>query len=71
MKQEIESAVKYASSSNRLENNNLSDSELDAIINNIMTGKTDQSFLFSVVEAVKQAKTEMENMETAKQKKKN
>lgn len=73
MKEEIENAVKYASSSNRLENNHLSDSELDAIINNIMAGKTDQSFLFSVVEAVKQTATEIEdrNVETIKQMKKN
>lgn len=73
MKEEIENAVKYASSSNRLENNHLSDSELEAIIDNIMTGQTEQSFLFSVVEAVKRAEMEIRegNIEIVKQMKKN
>lgn len=63
MKEKVYKAVEYASNSNRLENNNLSDSELKEIVDNIMVGKSDESFLLSIVESVKKepVKKEEEN----------
>lgn len=63
MKEKVYKAVEYASNSNRLENNNLSDSELKEIVDNIMVGKSDESFLLSIVESVKKepVKEEEEN----------
>ena len=66
MKQEIENAVQYASSSNGLEDNYLSDIEQKEIIDNILKGSTDESFLFSVVEAVNKEK-ELRNGNPEKQ----
>lgn len=54
----IEEAVKYASGSNCLENHILSDEELGKIIEDIKTGKTDESFLWAVAEAVKKKQEE-------------
>ena len=53
MKEKVEEAVEYASSSNKLEDNNLSVAELDKIVQDIMNGKSDKSFLYSVAEFVK------------------
>ena len=64
VKEEIERAVKYASSSNKLENNQLSDNEANQIIEDILMGKTDKSFLFSVAEMTQKSQmnlTESEN----------
>jgi len=66
MKKEIENALKYANSSNRLEDNCLSDVELEEIIDNILKGSTDESFLFSVVKAVNREK-ELIDAEPSKQ----
>ena len=60
MKGNILEAVEYANGSNKLENNNLSNNELEQIVENILAGKSDQSFLFSVVEAVKQIGKEID-----------
>lgn len=60
MKEKVYKAVEYASNSNRLENNNLSDSELKEIVDNIMVGKSDESFLLSVVESVKKEPIKVE-----------
>ncbi len=54
-RKEIETAVTYASSSNGLENNSLTDQEVAAVIKGLET-KTDESFLYSVVKLVKKYK---------------
>lgn len=59
MKEEIYEAVKYANSSNKLETNCLSDNEFETIVQDILVGKTDDSFLHSVVESVKEANKEV------------
>ena len=65
MKENIYKAVEYANSSNKLENNNLSENELNQIVENILAGRSDQSFLFSVVEAVNQVNRELDATEQA------
>lgn len=54
MKEDIEEAVTYANHSNRLENNRLTVPELEKIIDDIKTGKSDESFIYSVVKLVKE-----------------
>lgn len=54
MEEKIHEAVRYASSSNGLENNKLTNEELNQIIRDIQSGKTDESFLFTVARLVKQ-----------------
>ncbi len=49
----ITSAVTYASSSNSLENNTLSEQEVATIIKGLEEAKSDESFLNSVVRLVK------------------
>lgn len=60
MEKEVHDAVKYANSSNELENNALSEMELKKILDDISSGKTDESFLSSVVELVRKYKGEEE-----------
>ena len=52
----IETAVTYASSSNGLENNDLTEQEVATIIKGLEESKSDESFLFSVVKLVKKYK---------------
>lgn len=54
----VQEAVDYASGSNELENNILSKDELVKIMEDIQNGKTDASFLYSVVELVKKKEEE-------------
>ena len=49
----IEEAVEYASSSNGLEQMGLSREELDKIIDDIKNNRTQESFLYEVVMAVR------------------
>lgn len=51
--EKIEDAIEYADSSNAIENNGLEESEIQKIMNDIQTGKSDESFLYSVVKLVK------------------
>ena len=60
MKEKVDKAVEYANSSNELENHNLLTSELDQIVEDIMSGKSDESFLYSVVELVKKHQNQNE-----------
>ena len=53
---EIETAVTYASSSNSLENNSLTEQEVATVIKGLEESKSDESFLFSVVKLVKKYK---------------
>lgn len=59
MKDEIMKAVKYAGSSNKLENNNLSPNELEQITETILAEKSDKSFLLSIIESLKEKKTQI------------
>lgn len=59
MKDEIMKAVKYAGSSNKLENNNLSPNELKQITETILAKKSDKSFLLSIVESLKENETQI------------
>lgn len=59
MKDEIMKAVKYADSSNKLENNNLSPNELEQITETILAEKSDKSFLLSIIESLKEKKTQI------------
>ena len=52
-RQEIETAVTYASSSNGLENNSLTEQEVATVIKGLEESKSDESFLYSVVKLVK------------------
>ena len=52
MEREIEEALRYASSSNKLEENSLTELEVSKISNDIKEGKQDNSFISSVVELV-------------------
>lgn len=52
MEREIEEALRYANSSNKLEENSLTESEVSKISNDIKEGKQDDSFISSVVELV-------------------
>lgn len=52
-KEQLEQALEYADSTNALENNGLEDDELQKIITDIQTGKSDESFLYSVVKLVR------------------
>lgn len=51
-------AVSYANGNNALEDNELSLEDLEKLINDINEGKTDQSFLYSVVELVRKREEE-------------
>ena len=54
MEEKIAEAVDYASSSAKLEDLHLSSEELKKIIDDIQTGKNDDSFLYAIVkEALK------------------
>ena len=68
VKEEIERAVKYASSSNKLENNQLSDNEANQIIEDILMGKTDKSFLFSVAEMTQKSQMNLTKSENKDEK---
>lgn len=52
MEKEVNDALEYANSSNELENNALDVSELNKIKKDLESGRTDESFLFSVVRLV-------------------
>lgn len=56
LQDKIEKAVEYASSSNGLENNGLTEQEMDMIIGDIQSGKTDEGFIEEVVTLVKTLK---------------
>ena len=59
-KDKIEEAVKYAATTNKIENQNLDKNELQIIKEAIMESKSDKSFLQSVVkitEEVRNGKT--------------
>lgn len=53
MEEKINEAINYANGSNFLENNGLSIDETRKIFDDIMKRKTDQSFLYSLVEEIK------------------
>lgn len=53
MDDKIREAVNYASNSSKLENMTLSQDEIMQIINDIKDGKSETSFLYALVEAVK------------------
>lgn len=57
----IERAVSYAVGSNKLENHILTKEELDQIIDDIKTGKTDESFLWMVATAVRKKQMEADS----------
>lgn len=61
MEREIEDALRYASSSNKLEENNLTESEVNKITNDIKEGKQDDSFISSVVELVSKLNNDEED----------
>lgn len=58
MEREVIAALEYANSSNELENNALSELELNKIKEDIEAGRTDESFLYSVVKLVKEYSSE-------------
>ena len=60
-KEQLEQAIEYADSTNALENNGLEDDELQKIIHDIETGKTDESFLYSVVKLVRKREEGQQN----------
>ena len=53
MEEKLNEAINYANGSNFLENNGLSIDETRKIFDDIMKRKTDQSFLYSLVEEIK------------------
>ena len=53
MEEKVNEAIKYAKGSNSLEGNKLSIAETHKIFDDIMNCKTDQSFLYSLVEEIK------------------
>ena len=53
MEEKLIEAINYANGSNFLENNGLSIDETRKIFDDIMKRKTDQSFLYSLVEEIK------------------
>lgn len=59
MDEKIREAVNYASNSSKLENMSLSQDEIMQIINDIKNGKSDKSFLYSLVEAVKKRESSL------------
>jgi len=61
MEREIEDALRYASSSNKLEENSLTESEVNKITNDIKEGKQDDSFISSVVELVSKLNNDEED----------
>lgn len=63
MEEKIQDAVNYANGSNNLENNSLTVDELDQIIKDIQEGKTDESFLYSVVQLIKKYEDEVDEEE--------
>lgn len=64
MEEKINEAINYANASNSLENNGLSIDETRKIFDDIMKCKTDQSFLYSLVEEIK--RKEEKNSESKK-----
>lgn len=64
MEEKLNEAINYANGSNFLENNGLSIDETRKIFDDIMKRKTDQSFLYSLVEEIK--KREEKNGESKK-----
>ena len=64
MEEKLNEAINYANGSNFLENNGLSIDETRKIFDDIMKRKTDQSFLYSLVEEIK--RKEEKNVESKK-----
>lgn len=56
MHKTIEDAVEYASSSNSLEENGLTEQEIEIIVEDIQEGKTDEAVIEEVVSLVKTLK---------------
>lgn len=57
MDEKVQEAVEYASGSNKLEDLHVSSEELEKIVSDIKEGRSDESFLYSIVRLV-QAKEE-------------
>ena len=58
MDDKVKEAVKYADGSNKLEDNSLTTVELEQIARDIQSGRSDESFLYSVVKLVKKYEEE-------------
>ena len=56
MDDKVKEAVQYADGSNKLEDNSLTTVELEQIARDIQSGRSDESFLYSVVKLVKKKK---------------
>ncbi len=53
MEERLEEAVNYANGSNSLEDNRLTPDELEQLIEDIKSGKNDESFLYAVVKMIR------------------
>lgn len=53
MEEKLEEAVNYANGSNSLEDNRLTPDELEQLIEDIKSGKNDESFLYAVVKMIR------------------
>ncbi len=53
MEEKLNEAVNYASGSNSLEDNRLTPDELQQLIDDIRSGKNDESFLYSIVKMIR------------------
>ncbi len=53
MEEKLEEAVNYANGSNSLEDNRLTLDELEQLIEDIKSGKNDESFLYAVVKMIR------------------
>lgn len=65
----VYNAVKYADSSNTLENNSLEKKEIDKIIEHIKKNRNEKSFLFSILEAIKNRHTKEQSNDKNKTRK--
>ncbi len=63
MEEKVNEAVNYASGSNSLEDNRLTPDELQQLIEDIRSGKNDESFLYSVVRMIREKEGRIDEMQ--------
>lgn len=63
MEEKVNEAVNYASGSNSLEDNRLTPDELQQLIEDIRSGKNDESFLYSVVKMIREKEGRIDEMQ--------